>query len=94
MLEPSHIVVIPFKSLKTLKVSVKRIWLSPISTSEKLKFNKQKIYPVKFSEMRWLIYWNEMKQWYLFCKIALKQYFSRSQGEHDLTHSHNPGTTK
>ena len=30
MLEPSHIVVKPFKSLKTLKVSVKRIWLFSI----------------------------------------------------------------
>ena len=27
MLEPSHIVVQPFKSLKTFKVFVKRIWL-------------------------------------------------------------------
>ena len=26
MLEPSHIVVKPFKSLKTFKVSVKQIW--------------------------------------------------------------------
>ena len=31
MLEPSHIVVKPFKSLKTLKVSVKRICLSILS---------------------------------------------------------------
>ena len=30
MLELSHIVVKHFKSLKTLKVSVKRIWLLPI----------------------------------------------------------------
>jgi len=34
MFEPSHIVVKPFKGLKTLKVSVKLIWLLPIPNCE------------------------------------------------------------